>query len=110
MAVQKVSTSPAVRIVAQALLLRRADPDRPALDVLDEAMQAHRSRLVDFGDLIDLPSPFALLVVEAFDRGMCVADWAGLWHGIRHPKIRGVPLSLWADEVWPQFRVRYGVF
>ena len=102
--------SPAVQIVAQALLLRRSDPTRPALDVLDEVMQPHRRRPVEFGDLIDLPSPFALLIAEAFDTGMCVEDWAGLWRGNGHPKIRGFLLNLWADEVWPKFRVRYGLF
>lgn len=102
--------APAVRIAAEALLLRRARPDLPALDVLDQCMRGRPGRRVDFGDLTTPPAPFALLIAEAFDGGMRPDDWAGLWHCNSHPRIRGFLLNLWADEVWPQFRVRYGLF
>ena len=97
---------PAVKIVAEALLLRKAFPGFPALDALDKVMRDQGGQHVDFGDLAIPPAPFAFLIAEALDKGMERGDWEGLWHGNSHPKVRPILLKLWMDEVWPKFRAR----
>lgn len=99
--------SPAVEVVATALLLRRASPNWPALDVLDQAMAGRIGRRIDFGALATIPSPFALLIAEAFDGGMLPCDWVGLWRSQSHPTLRQVLADIWADEVWLKFATRY---
>lgn len=101
---------PAIAIVAEARVLRRAEPQMTVLDVLDQVMRGRTGRPVEFGELATPPAPFALLVAEAFDGGMLPSDWVGLWCGNSHPRIRAFLLQLWADEVWPQFIVRYSLY
>lgn len=100
-------TSPAVEVVASALLLRRSQPELQAVEVIDRAMAGRIGHRVDFGDLATIPSPFALLIAEAFDGGMLPCDWAGLWRSKSHPRLRQVLIDIWADEVWPKFATRY---
>lgn len=100
----------AVDIGARALLLRRQVPRLSAVQVLDEVMHGHHGRWIDFGELALPPAPFALLVAEAFDTGMLPCDWAGLMRRGSPPRVREVLLQIWADEVWPKFRVRYSLY
>lgn len=103
--------SPAVDIVARALLLlRRQEPRLPAVQVLDEVMRGRSGRWIDFRDLAIPPEPFALLVAEAFDAGMLPCDWAGLLRPGCPLRVRELLLQIWANEVWPKFRVRYSLY
>lgn len=102
--------SPVIAIVARALLLRRQEPGLSALEVLDQALQGHHGRFIDFGDIARPPAPFGLLMAEAFDRGMLPCDWVGLLASQSHPKLETVLHQIWADEVWPQFLVRYSLY
>jgi hypothetical protein len=104
----RATVSPAVEIVAEALVLRNTRPDLPALDVLDQVMRSRYGRKVDFGELATPPSPFSLLIADALDC-MPPSDWAGLWR-CGHPNARPFLLKLWADEVWPKFVVRYSLY
>jgi len=102
--------APAVDIAARALLLRLQHPDWPAVEVIDQVMRGRTGRWIDFGDLALPPSPFALLVAEAFDRGMEPSDWEGLLRSTAPPRVRELLLQIWADEVWPNFCVRYSLY
>ena len=53
----------------------------PPLDILDLVLRGRRGRRgrpINFGDVAPV-SPFDLLVVEAFNRGMPVSDWIGFY-------------------------------
>ena len=100
----------AVDIAARALLLRRQEPQLPALQVLDEVMRGRHGSWIDFADLAFPPAPFALIVAEAFDGGMLPCDWVGLLHGRSHLWIKPVLMEIWVDEVWPKFLVRYSLY
>ena len=101
--------SQAIGIVSEALLLRRAHPNFPALDILDKVMRDRRGQHIDFGDLAVPPSPFAFLIAEALDAGMPRSDWEGLWRFNGHPNTRPFLIKVWMDEVWPKFRLRYNL-
>ena len=105
-----ISVNPAVVIVAEARTLRNSQPVLPAGQVLDHVMRGRYGRRIDFGVLATPPSPFALLVAEAFDGGMLASDWASLWRCNSHPKVRATLLQIWTDEVWPRFVVRYSLY
>lgn len=102
-----LSPGAGVGVVVNALLLRKARPDLPALEVLDHAMRGRYGHRIDFGDLATPPAPFGLLVVEALDGGMPRGDWEGLWRCNSHNEVRPFLLRVFVDEVWPRFRVRY---
>ena len=53
-------------------------------------------------------SPFGLLVVEAFDRGMTVSGWIGFY---RYPDPRVIAAlgDIWRKEVWPAFTAHFGI-
>lgn len=104
------SVSPAVQVVASARLLRKVQPELPALELLDRSMRGRHGRRIDFGDLATPPSPFALIVAEAFDGGMRPCDWAGLLQSRSHPRILEVLMEVWWNEVWPKFVVRYSQY
>jgi hypothetical protein len=69
-------TAESHKIAVGAVTLRRSHSHAPALDVLDLVMTYRHHRGYDFGDLALPPAPFALVVAEAFDRGMTVNEWA----------------------------------
>ena len=93
-------------MVATALLLRRSQPDLPAVAVLDLAMQGRIGRRINFGNLATIPSPFSLLVAEAFNGGMLPSDWEGLWRFNPEPRLRKLLMDIWAYED-PKFAARY---
>jgi len=102
--------TPAVAIVAEALVLRRHEPRITALAVLDRVMRGRHGQQIDFGTLATPPSPFSMLVAEALDGGMRASDWAGLWRHNSHPKLRSTLMSIWVREVWPKFIVRSSLY
>lgn len=106
---ERANISPAVEIAVDALLLRKQQSELPALEVLDQSMRGRYGRPVDFGGLARPPAPFAFLVAEALDF-MPRDDWEGLWGHNGRGEIRPYLLQIFADEVWPKFRVRYGLF
>lgn len=109
-AMTRAVTTAAVEIVVEALLLRKAHPSWPAVDVLDQVMRARYGQRIDFGDLAKPPAPFAILVADAFDGGMLASDWEGLWQFNGHGELRPFLLQLFGDEVWPKFVVRYSLY
>ena len=101
-----MSTPEAQKLATETLTLRRSHVHAPALDVLDLVMKG-RQQLPDFGDLALPPRPFALMVAEAFDRGMSVDDWALMTGSRADPQLRTTLLGIFASEVWPRFVQRY---
>lgn len=101
--------APAVAIVAEALVLRRAQPALPVLDVLDHVMRGRYGRRIEFGELATPPAPFAYLLAEAFDC-MPRSDWEGVWRCNGHNNVRPFLLKVMAEEVRPQFVVRYSLY
>lgn len=74
-------------IVAEARTLRTSEPGLSAVNMLDHVMRGRHGRRLDFGELATPPSPFSLLVAEAFNRGMLASDCAVLWSRNSQPKI-----------------------
>ncbi len=91
--------SPAVEVAASARLLRKSQPELPALAVLDQSMRGHHGRRIDSGGLATPPSPFALVVAEAFDGGMHLCNLTGLLQCRSHPRIPGMLMEIWWNEV-----------
>ena len=97
----------AAAVIDDALKLRASHPAAPTLDILDLVLQGRRARPIDFGEVSPV-SPFGLLVVEAFDRGMPVSDWIGFY---RYPDPRVIAAldDIWRKEVWPAFTAHFGI-
>ncbi|MBE0548410.1 MAG: hypothetical protein IH627_12335 [Rubrivivax sp.] len=90
-----------------ALKLRASHPAAPSLDILDLVLQSRRARPIRFGAVSPV-SPFGLLVVEAFDRGMPVSDWIGFyWYP--DPRVIAALDDIWRKEVWPAFTAHFGI-
>ena len=97
----------ALAVVDDALKLRASHPAASTLDILDLVLRGRRSRPIDFGEVSPV-SPFGLLVVETFDRGMPVSDWVGFY---RYPDPRVIAAldDIWRKEVWPAFTAHFGI-
>ena len=64
----------AAAVIDKSSKLRGSHPAASPLDILDLVLRGRRARPIDFGEISPV-SPFGLLVVEAFDRGIPVSDW-----------------------------------
>ncbi|MBE0546161.1 MAG: hypothetical protein IH627_00580 [Rubrivivax sp.] len=95
----------AAAVIDDALKLRASHPAAPSLDILDLVLQGRRARPISFGAVSPV-SPFGLLVVEAFDRGMPVSDSIGFY---RYPDPRVIAAldDIWRKEVWPALTTRF---
>ena len=91
----------AAAVIDDALKVRASHPAVPTMDILDLVLQGRRTRPLNFGAVSPV-SPFNLLVVEAFDRGMPVSDWIGFY---RYPDPRVIAAldDIWRKEVWSAF-------
>ena len=103
-----MSAAEALKLAAEVLTVRRSHPHAPALDVLDLVIKGGR-RLPEIDDIAPPPSPFALVVAEAFDRGMTVDDWRRWTVPPADPALMVALRDVWLSEVWPRFVQRYGV-
>lgn len=74
----------------------------PASDVLDLVMQGGQVFTVE------PPAPFALIVAEAFDRGMPASDWTAWTGPAANPALRAALLQVWRANVWPRWRATPG--
>jgi hypothetical protein len=99
----------ALAIITEALALRVSHPKAPASDVLDLVMQGRQYRLVDFGEHMVPPAPFALLVSEAVGDCMSADDWATATGPKADPHLRATLQLQFALNVWPKFLVRYSL-
>ena len=97
----------AAAVIDDALKVRLSHPAVPTMDILDLVLQGRRTRPLNFGAISPV-SPFGLLVVEAFDRGMPVSDWIGFY---RYPDPRVIAAldDIWRKEVWPAFTAHVGI-
>lgn len=91
------------------MILRLSHPHAPARDTLDLVMNGWRGARLDFGADGIPPSPFALIVAAAFDRGMNAQDWEGLLGPNADPAIRATLLQVWRTQVWPVVLCSYGI-
>ena len=97
----------AAAITREALALRASHPWAPALDLLDLVMRARHGATLDFGSDGIPPVRFALIIAEAFDRGMTPLEWAAFTGPTADPAFRTSVLQIWHSEVWPRFVDRY---
>ena len=97
----------AATVIDDALKVRASHPAVPTKEILDLALQGRRTRPLNFGAISPV-SPFGLLVVEAFDRGMPVSDWIGFY---RHPDPRVITAldDIWRKDVWPAFTAHFRI-
>jgi hypothetical protein len=97
----------AAAVIDDALKVRVSHPAVPTMDILDLVLQGRRARPLNFGAISPV-SPFGLLVVEAFDRGMPVSDWIGFY---RYPGPRVIAAldDIWRKEVWQAFAAHFGI-
>jgi hypothetical protein len=96
-------------IVHEALALRSSHAHAPAADVLDLVMQGRQYRLVDFGEHMLPPAPFALLVAEAVGDRMSPAEWEAFTGPLADANLRATLQLQFALNVWPKFLERYSV-
>lgn len=99
----------ATAIVSESLALRRSHPHASAADVLDLVMLGRQYRLVDFGDHMLPPSPFALLVAEAVGDHMSAAEWEAFTGPKADANLRATLQLQYALNVWPKFLERYSI-
>ena len=95
-------------VVTGSILTQRSS--RSTLDrvqICAAGSQGRRTRPLTFGEVSPV-SPFGLLVVEAFDRGMPVSDWIGFY---RYPDPRVIAAldDIWRKDVWPAFTAHFGI-
>ena len=98
-----------VAIVNESLSLRKSHPRASAADVLDLVMQGRRYRLVDFGDHMLPPAPFALRVAEAMGDHMTAAVWEAFTGPAADAGLRATLQLQYALNVWPKFLERYSI-
>ena len=96
-------------IVDEALALRASHGHAPAPDVLDLVMRGRQHRLLDFGEHMLPPSPFALLVAEAVGDHMSPAEWEAFTGPKADASLRSTLQLQYALNVWPKFLQRYHV-
>jgi hypothetical protein len=96
-------------IVSEALALRTSHAHAPAAGVLDLVMQGRQYRLVDFGDHMLPPAPFALLVAEAMGDRMSADEWQAFTGPKADAHLRATLQLQYALNVWPKFLERYSV-
>ena len=99
----------ALAIINESLSLRTSHPRASAGDVLDLVMQGRQYRLVDFGDHMLPPAPFALLVAEAMGDHMSAAEWETFTGPNADASLRATLQLQYALNVWPKFLERYCV-
>ena len=97
----------ALAIINESLALRASHAHASATDVLDLVMQGRQHRLVDFGDHMLPPSPFALLVAEAVGDHMSAAEWEAYTGPKADASLRATLQLQYALNVWPKFLERY---
>ena len=94
-------------VIDEALKVRASHPAVPTMDILDLVLQGRRTRPFNFGAISPV-SPFGLLVVEAFDRGMPVSDWIGFYR-YPDPRVIAALNDIWRKDVWPAFTAHFGI-
>ncbi|HEU5294961.1 MAG TPA: hypothetical protein VFU71_09235 [Burkholderiaceae bacterium] len=97
----------ALAIIDESLALRTSHPHASAADVLDLVMQGRQYRLVDFGEHMLPPAPFALLVAEAMGDHMSAAEWQAFTGPKADASLRATLQLQYALNVWPKFLERY---
>ncbi len=87
----------AAAVIDDALKVRASHPAVSTMDILDLVLQGRRTRPINFGAISPV-SPFGLLIVEAFDRGMPVSDWIGFYR-YADPRVITALDDIWRKEV-----------
>jgi hypothetical protein len=96
-------------IVDECLALRASHGHASAADVLDLVMQGRQHRLLDFGEHMLPPAPFALLVAEAMGDHMSAAEWEAFTGPNADANLRSTLQLQFALNVWPKLLQRYHV-
>jgi hypothetical protein len=99
----------ALAIVSESLALRASHDHAPAADVLDLVMRGRQFRLIDFGEHMLPPAPFALLVAEAVGDAMSAAEWEAFTGPRADANLRSTLQLQFALNVWPRFLQRYHI-
>lgn len=97
----------AVAVIDESSKLRGSHPAAPPLDVLDLVLRGRRARPINFGEISPV-SPFGLVGVEAFDRGMPVSDWIGFYRD-PDPRVIAALDNSWRKEVWSGLTTHFGI-
>jgi hypothetical protein len=99
----------ALAIISESLALRESHGHASAGDVLDLVMQGRQFRLIDFGEHMLPPAPFALLVAEAVGDAMSPAEWEAFTGPRADANLRSTLQLQFALNVWPKFLLRYHI-
>ena len=99
----------ALAIVDESLALRASHGHASPADVLDLVMQGRQFRLLDFGEHMLPPAPFALLVAEAVGDTMSPAEWEAFTGPKADANLRSTLQLQFALNVWPKFLQRYHI-
>jgi hypothetical protein len=99
----------AAAIVSESLALRASHDHASPADVLDLVMQGRQFRLLDFGEHMLPPAPFALLVAEAVGDAMSADEWEAFTGPKADANLRSTLQLQFALNVWPKFLQRYHI-
>lgn len=95
-------------VVQEALALRASHPHAPPLDVLDLVIRGREPWLDDLREHLIPPSPFALLVAEAFGDVSPADEWRALSGPNADPAVRAAMRRMYDECVLSKFVRRYG--
>ena len=99
----------ALAIVNESLALHASHGHASPADVLDLVMRGRQFRLIDFGEHMLPPAPFALLVAEAVGDTMSAAEWEAFTGPHADANLRSTLQLQFALNVWPKFLQRYHI-
>lgn len=90
------------------MTLHSSHPGAPKLKILSVSSR-QRAAGADFGSAVQAGEPFALLVADAFDKGISREDWLWIKSPVADPELVAASLQSWQTEVLPRFSAHYGL-
>ena len=96
-------------VARAAVALHGSHPQSTALDILDVCLRQRTGRVSDFGPAVEPGEPFALLIADAFDKGMTRDEWLWVKNPSADPKLVAALIQIWKTDVLPRFTAHYGL-
>jgi len=81
----------------------------PALDIPNVCLRKRTGRVSGFGPAVGPGEPFALLIADAFDKGITRDEWLWVDSPLADPKLAEALRQLWKTEVLPRFAAHYSL-
>jgi len=96
-------------VARAALAIHGSHPRAPALGILDVCLRQRNGRVSDLGPAVEAGEPFALLIDDAFDKGITRDEWPWVKSPLADPKLVAALRQVWKTEVLPRFAAHFGL-